>query len=78
MHRGCICGTNLLVYGPCARVYIIILDAGYTYLYKEGLAVYTARRYPPRYLYGLLQRFRQLRDQREERGERERRERGGP
>jgi len=24
-------------------------------------------RYPPRYLYGLLQRFRQLRDQREER-----------
>lgn len=44
VHRGCICGTNLLVYGPCARVYIIILDAGYTYLYKEGLAVYTGIR----------------------------------
>lgn len=59
-----------------ARVYIIILDAGYTYLYKEG--PYTPRRYPPRYLYGLLQRFRQLRDQREEQeGERNRRERGG-
>lgn len=52
------------------RVYIIIPDAGYTYLYKEGFTCCgpCARGYPPRYLYGLLQRFRQLRDQRRRQG----------
>lgn len=53
------------------RVHIIILGAGYTYLHiREGFACARVHfsRYPPRYLYGLLQRFRQLRDERGERG----------
>lgn len=36
----------------------------HAYLYKEGLARVHAARYPPRYLYSLLQRFGQFRDRR--------------